>query len=77
MYQIIQLFAIFFSMLLDIIVYFIEGRSPSRHKLRFLLLSGALMEHFLEGSIKDLYKLTQKRRFMKSSIMKKLCLGMS
>ena len=32
------------------IIYFIEGSSPSRHKLRFLHLAGTLMEHFLEGS---------------------------
>ena len=32
------------------IIYFIEGRSPSRHKQRGLHLAGALMDHFLEGS---------------------------
>ena len=31
------------------IVYFFDGRSPSKHKLEFLHLAGALMEHFLEG----------------------------
>ena len=32
------------------IIYFIESRSPSRHKKRFLHLADTLMEHFLEGS---------------------------
>ena len=33
----------------DPIIYFIEGRFPSRHKQWFLQLAGALMEHFLRG----------------------------
>ena len=51
------------------IVYFIKGRSRSRHKWRFLHFTGAFMEHFLEGSARvkalvsklwreDLYLLT-------------------
>ena len=31
------------------IIYFFDGRSLSRHKLEFPNLSGALIEHFLEG----------------------------
>ena len=48
------------------IIYFIEGRSLSRHKRRFCIKQGALMEHFLDGSalFKGFGKLTQKRRFV-------------
>ena len=32
------------------IIYFFDGRSPSRHKqTQFLYLAGGLIEHFLEG----------------------------
>ena len=34
------------------IIYFIEGRSLSRHKLRFCTQQGAFMEHFLQQSAK-------------------------
>ena len=48
------------------IIFFIEGRSASRHKcMEVLYLAGALMEHFLEGSAPlRLWKLTQKRIFI-------------
>ena len=31
------------------IIYFFDGRSPSRPKQSFYILIGALMEHFLQG----------------------------
>ena len=37
-----------FEKLMGPIIYFFDGRSPSRHKQNFFF-EGALMEHFLEG----------------------------
>ena len=31
------------------IIYFLDSRSPSKHKQSFFNLEGALMEHFLKG----------------------------
>ena len=37
------------SLIKVLIIYFFDGRSPSRHKQEFPYLAGALMEHLLEG----------------------------